>query len=106
MSLLPALAESSSFGSAIHFVELLMGITAVPAVVGFFVLFWHHFRIPGAEAALFLGWLTVLLASGLCGFLWWQDCTGEWYQVPGTSLLVGLLVCALAWYARRTKPSA
>ena len=97
------LAESSSLDSAIHFVQLLIALTALPAVVGFFILFWHHFQAPGAGVALFLGLLTVLPATGVCGLIWWNDGSLDSYPLPGASLFVGLLVCALAWRASRIK---
>ena len=95
----PILAEGSSLTRVIHDLELLMSMTASPALVGFVILFRNHFRASGARPAFFLGFISVLLGGFLCGLIYWSDAISDWYTVPNASLLVGLLVCALAWFA-------
>lgn len=101
---LSILAESSSLDGLIHFVELIMSTTALPALLGFLILFWNRFRPTCARPAFLLGLTTVLLAGALCGWIWWEDAASEWYTVPGWCLPAGLLVCALAWYSHRRRP--
>ena len=91
------LAEGRSLDDLIHFIELVMSLTALPGLLGLSLLVWTRFRPSAARTAFFLGLITALLAGFLVGLIYWNDAISDWYLVPGVSLAVGLLVCASAW---------
>lgn len=89
-------AENRSLDHLIHFLELLMGATALPALGGLWTLLRARAQPSNARTAFFLGLVTVWLAGCSCGLIWWNNALSDWYVAPGLSLLVGLVVCVWA----------
>lgn len=95
------LAEGASLDGLIHLIELVIGATALPGLVGLAVLVAGRFRAPAASPALILGLSTVLPAGFCLGWVWREKAWVGYAVAAGLPLLLGLVTCALAWWSHQ-----